>query len=136
MIVQPITNELSDEQRIRLRCESKTRYQISLSKTYVVYAIEFVPGSITDPVLYRLISDFDAYLPMPACLFKIVEASASAYWKMSYNPKNSVAILQTQEFIDDPSLSEAVLDREPGALAVFSRIRSRLDREAVRILRP
>ena len=136
MIVQPITNELSDEQRVRFRCGSKTRYQISLSKTYVVYAIEFVPGSTTDPVLYRLMSDFGAYLPMPACLFKILEPSASAYWKMSYNSQNSVATFQTQEFIDDPSLSEAVLDRDPVALAVFSEIRSKLDREAIRVLKP
>jgi len=130
MIVRPIQLELTDEQRSFFKSSSQTRYQFTIGKNYTVYAMEFVPSSVTDFTLYRLLNDFNAFVPAPACLFEIVDPHASAYWHVTYNRKKAALTLEPREFIDDPGLSEAILDRDPVAWELFRDIRARMDTES------
>ncbi len=129
MIVRPLRLELTDEERSFFKSVSQTRYQFTIGKNYTVYAMGFAPKSVTDFTLYRLVTDFNAFIPAPACLFEIVDPRVSSYWRITYNRKKFAVVLEPQEFIDNPELSEAILDRDPEALAIFREIRMRMDTE-------
>jgi hypothetical protein len=129
MIIRPLRLELTDEERSFFKSTSHTRYQFTIGKDYTVYAMEFVPSSVTDFTLYRVVTDFNAFVPAPACLFEIVDPRVSSYWRITHNRKNFGVALEPPEFIDDPGLSEAILDRDPQALTIFRAIRMRMDAE-------
>ncbi len=129
MKVRPIQLELSDEQRHFFNSTSNVRYQFTMGKNYLVYTVAFVPKSVTDFTLYRLVDDANRLLPVPACLFEIVDPRASRYWRVVHHPKIFALSLEPQEFIEDPGLSEAILDRDPEAWAVFRDIQKRMEEE-------
>jgi hypothetical protein len=134
MKVRPILLELNDEQKCYFKSTSQARYQLTIGKSYVVYAVEFVPNSVTDFTLYRLVDDGNRLLPVPACLLELVDPRVSKYWRATYDPKSFGLKFEPQEFIDDPCLSEAILDREPEAWTVFRGIRTRMEAEGLQII--
>lgn len=134
MKVRPIQLELSDEQRLFFKSTSDFRYQLTLGKIYTVYTIVFVPTSFTDFTQYRLVDDGNRLLPVPACLLEIVDPRVSKYWRATHHTKGFGLSLEPQEFIDDPGLSEAILDREPEAWAVFRDIQRRMEAEGLQIV--
>jgi hypothetical protein len=129
MKVRPISLELNDEQRLYFKSTSQFRYQFTIGKVYLVYSISFVPDSVTDFTLFGLIDDFNRLLPVPACLLEIVDPRVSKYWRSIYHPELFALSFEPQEFIDDPSLSERILDRDPDAWAVFEDIQERMEAE-------
>ncbi len=134
MKVRPIFLELNDEQKCYFKSTSQARYQLTIGKSYVVYTVEFTPNSVTDFTLYRLVDDGNSLLPVPACLLEIVDPRVSKYWRATHNPKSFGLKLEPQEFIDDPYLSEAILDREPEAWAVFRDIQARMEAEGLQTI--
>jgi hypothetical protein len=129
MKVKPIKIELDDEQKKFFKSSSTSRYQITPGKSYLVFSIEFVPGSVTDFTLYRIVDDGGRLLPVPACLMEIVDRRCSKLWQAVYNQERFSLVLEPVEFADDPYLSEAILDGEPDAVAVFRLIQERMESE-------
>lgn len=129
MKVIPIALELTDEQKAYLNSKTKSVYQLTLAKEYIVYAIYFVPDSVTDLTTYLVLDDFNKLIPVPACLFDVADSRSSRYWHANYDRDRFSLSLEPKEFIADPYLSEHVLDRDPQAWEVFLDVMDRMSNE-------
>jgi len=129
MKVTPIALEFTDEHKAYFKSAAKSVYQLNLGKEYTVYAIYFVPDSVTDYTMYLVLDDVNRLIPVPACLFDVSDSRTSMYWHANYDRSRFLLALEPKEFITDPYLSEHVLDRDPQAWEVFSEVRRRMEAE-------
>lgn len=128
MKVRLVSLELREEQRRHLGRDPQVRYELTLGKEYIVYAIGCTPDSHTDVTSYDILDDRNLLMPAPACLFEITDPYVSKYWRATQN--GLIFRLQPQEFIDNPGLTEEIVDGDPGAWAVFRDIYARFEKEA------
>lgn len=132
MKVIVIHNRLTNNQKLELgiKTEKNFEWQITPNKEYVVICVRNVLKSdfYGNSILFEIEDDFGRLLSVPSCLFVISDSKPSKYWQASID--NTVFSLEPKEFIDDPSLSEKILDREPNAIKKFEEIKSRLEDES------
>ncbi len=125
-------SRLNEEQKrdLNVQHEEDFEWQITPGKEYLVISIGNILNSAFygNAVLFSVEDDFGRLLDVPSCLFKVSCARPSKYWKASI--RDSYFILQPQEFEEDSSLSEKILDREPEALKVFEGLKAKLSTEA------
>lgn len=61
--------------------------------------------------------------------FDVSDSRASRYWHASYDRTRFLLALEPKEFVDDPYLSEHILDRDPEAWEIFSKVSRRMEAE-------
>ncbi len=132
MKVVVVKNRLTDNQKLELgvKPDQSFEWQITPNKEYVVISVRNILNSdfYGNSVLFEIEDDYGRLLAVPSCLFAISDSTPSKYWQASI--ENAIFSLEPKEFIGDPSLSEKILDREPGAMSVFDEIKSRLESES------
>lgn len=131
MKVVVVRNRLTDSQKLELGVNSEQNFewQITPNKEYVVISVRNIlnSGFYGNSILFEVEDDYGRLLAVPSCLFSISDSTPSKYWQAFID--NAVFSLEPKEFIDDPSLSERVLDREPDAMLIFDEIKRRLESE-------
>ena len=107
----------------------ESEWQVTVGKEYVVFSVECVPdsevyGKVT---LYRIIDDYDRLMPAPAWLFQIIDHKVSKYWLADY--QGIYFSLNPKEFIDNPFLTEEILDRDVAAVNLFKELQNKFNLE-------
>lgn len=128
MKVIPVQNSLTESQKTDLGIDPKNTFewQITLGKTYEVISLRNILNSsfYGNSVLFEIEDDYGRLLPVPSCLFTIGDSTISKYWRATN--EGAIFSLEPKEFVDDPSLTERILDRDPEALNIFEEIKSKL----------
>ena len=131
MRVKAIATKLGDAMRAECGMDSSyaPEWQITVGMEYVVFSVGCVPDSDAygKATLYRIVDDFERLIPVPACLFDIIDPKVSKYWLADY--QGIYFSLKPKEFIDNPFLTEEILDREEAAVNLFQEIQDRFERE-------
>lgn len=131
MLVRAKQTRISEEQKIAFDMPRTMdpMWQITPDTDYVVFSVSCLqrPGVFGRSVVYEIIDDFDRLMPVPACLFEIINSRPSKHWVVNLSEK--AFSLELQEFVDNPFLSERILDRDEESLATFSVIREMLEEE-------
>jgi len=103
---------------------------LQLGKEYTVYGIEFRDNC---PWFYICQEDDDEYpKPFPADIFGITDDRLSPYWKLLFinqdNGKHKSSF-NFQEWADDISFYENLIDGDEQAVATFSKYKKLMDIE-------
>lgn len=105
--------------------------QLDLEKNvkYCVYGIVFRDNA---PWYYLCLSEDDeSPSPYPAELFKTTDARLSSCWRLSTEVITSgvMSSMVFDEWANDPSFYERLIDDDPEAIKVFQKYRSLMDKE-------
>jgi len=120
------TNELTPKQRIDLDLTSWSgTYPIEIGKTYTVLGISVRansgPGIMLDIPADRYV------LPLPLCLFDIVDSRPSRYWQ-AQKEGDYVLRLQPEAFFIK-SFFDKLSELDPEVSAIYRELRARMESE-------
>jgi hypothetical protein len=121
MTARCISTTLSTDQRRQIGASEKLefRYDLTEGKTYLVVAITFVCSSpvFGTTVLFDVVDETDYLMPIPACLFEIMDDRGSMYWRVRRNEDGSFTLWP--ESFYKPCFHDLLSDRDPDALAIL-----------------
>lgn len=131
MTVKCIGVSLTDEQRKKLGASHtlRTVYQLSVGTLYTVLGITLAVHSriFGSATLFEIRDDAGRCYSIPACLFDIVDARPSKFWRVRKRGELDVALWPEEfyrEFFHD-DLSEGV----PDVVSAFANVVRRLQSE-------
>lgn len=105
-------------------------FGLVLGREYNVYGVVFLENS---PLVYVFLDEADEY-PKPISLdfFEVSDARLSKYWRLSYSPeegRESSSALAFDEWSQDFSFYERLIDGDGDALKIFNKYRLLMDLE-------
>lgn len=131
MRVRAIANVISDEDAELLgyaKHLKRTIFRITPDKVYTVYSMGMLLASgVYDKVLlFDILNDDDAFVPVPSTLFIVEDGTIPSIWKF-YCTRESASwsppLFMEKYFVDDYT------DGEPEAVRRFNQIKRQIDAE-------
>lgn len=124
----------TQRQQLGVRSVLASEYELSVRREYTVLGMSFVvqsPAFGSAPLFYVL-DDGGGCVPVPACLFSIVDKRSSRYWQIKELPGFSLALLPTEfhreYFFDD--LSNGAVNVVQTFDEVVSRMNAEFERDS------
>ena len=131
MKIKALSSTLHEEQKklAGIDINYSPRWQITVDKEYLVIEIGINPASSVygQATMYTIVDDFGKLVPAPSLLFEVTHSDVPSCWKAQSS--GLIFSLRPKEFVDDPYLSEKILDREPEAIAVLNNIIAQIEAE-------
>lgn len=107
----------------------ETEFPLTVSKTYVVYALALRQGQ----VWYYLLDDNELNYPVhyPAPLFRIVDNKLSDHWRFRFTPEHldHLALFAFEEWVADPYFYDRLTDGIEQDVSLFWKMKDVIDSE-------
>jgi hypothetical protein len=126
-----VNRELSDEQRLLFNVPSlfRSRYQLSISKEYLVLGISFVVNSPVygNTALLEVVDDGGRCLSVPMALFEVIDGRCSSFWDARFYQDGAVTMWPAE--FHGTYFHDKLSDGDPKTREVFESVLTKMRAE-------